>query len=111
MKALVRIIVPSESKDASVSRRDFLRAVKNTERFLCEKFGGCTLIVQGAGRWIDEDNKIVKEEVSIVEAYALELGEFDRREVTDFCCELSKKLSQDCVLFTITPVEIVRFCS
>jgi hypothetical protein len=62
------IIVPSTKKDKPISKKAYNKRIRDTRKFLAEKFGGDTSI-KAEGGYIDQKGKLIKENVTKVESF------------------------------------------
>lgn len=61
-----------------------------------EWFGGATA-VEAAGAWVDQDNQLIKEKVTIVYSFAEELKSEDLDKVAAYAKQMKEELGQSSV--------------
>jgi len=91
---LAKIYVPSKENEI----------LEDLAKRVSEWFGGCTLVPNCKGFWLNDSKELVKDEITIIEAY------FNERELTKGKAQLflvnlasfiKRRLKQTCVLYTI----------
>jgi len=96
----VAIVVPStKKKDEKISQKEMNTRVKETDKFMRDKFGGETSI-RGVGSWYDGNNKMVQENVVVVESYTTEKKwEENDMRTQKYLNDKSKEWGQDTITF------------
>lgn len=90
----VKIYVPSTYNiDQPIDNTPYVN--KSLEEF-SRMFGGATAI-DGTGSWLSDDNKLIKEKVTIVYSYAEDLDKTKINQVVDYAKSLKEELKQSSV--------------
>lgn len=113
-RSKIVIFVPSTVKDKKVSRKVFMKRIKNTQRFLNTKFGGSTKF-RAKGSFILKEGKVVEENVATVEAFIPKdkLTKKDISEVRTFLDDKRETWKQEALAFSFespkNPAEELHF--
>ncbi|WP_227551677.1 DUF3574 domain-containing protein [Metabacillus sediminilitoris] len=94
LEDIVKIYVPSTYNiDQPIDNTPYVN--KSLEEF-SRMFGGATAI-NGTGSWLSDDNKLIKEKVTIVYSYAEDLDKTKINQVVDYAKSLKEELKQSSV--------------
>lgn len=97
MTEKVMLYVPTKPEDS----KDVIRYV---EKRLSNEYGGVTT-VKGKGKWVNEDNKLISDNVKVIKS----VGEIDKEIVESLAKFVKKELNEDTVMYEINPVNDVNF--
>ena len=91
----IKIYVPST---VDVDKKiDTSKNVDETLTMLSNKFGGSTS-TKGTGTWVTNDNKLVKEDVTICESYCTGSDLANSiNDVIEYCNKLKSELNQEAI--------------
>lgn len=92
---IIKIYVPST---VNVNEKtDNSKQIEKASLFLSSLFGGCTC-VNALGNWIDSNNKLVAESVTICYAFCdRKAFRKSKKEIIKFCRGLCAEMSQECI--------------
>jgi hypothetical protein len=94
LEDIVKIYVPSTYNiDQPIDNTPYVN--RSLEEF-SRMFGGATAI-DGTGSWLSDDNKLIKEKVTIVYSYAEDLDKTKINQVVDYAKSLKEELKQSSV--------------
>lgn len=94
---VVKIYVPSTvNGDIPITEDAHEKFVDEALAQLSGWFGGATA-VEGAGAWVDDNKKLIKEKVTIVYAFAEKLDKAAINQVVDYAKKMKKELGQSTV--------------
>lgn len=89
-----KIYVPTENSEI----------IERIAEYVSKIVGGCTIIPNCCGFWINSENQLVKDKITIVEAYITENSlTKDQLEIyaINLASYVKRKLKQDCVAYCI----------
>lgn len=87
-----KIYVPTENE----------KIIRDLAKTFSKIFGGCTIIPNCKGFWINSENLLVEDKITIIEAYSNELTKTQiELYLTQIASYIKTKLKQDCVAFCI----------
>ena len=97
LEHVVKIYVPSTVKgDIPITEEAHQKFVDQTMTKLSGWFGGATAI-PGQGAWVDDNNTLIKEKVTIVYAFAEKLDKDAIHKVAAYAKQLKEDLSQSSI--------------
>jgi hypothetical protein len=94
------IVIPTESEGDIIPTDKREGALNIAQRKIAEALGGFTGY-EAQGGWLNGKGEIVKENVTVIEAYSAKDGEYIENLLHSLAAELAATLNQDCVLWTI----------
>lgn len=97
----IELIIPSTDNaiayGAPALPAKLARVKRVAKATLCRLYGGTTETT-GYGSWLNENDQLVEESVTILTCYSLETKETELSELAEY---VKTELSQDCVIYAI----------
>lgn len=93
---VVKIYIPSTNGGEPISKEEHEKWVDNAMTTFSKMFGGATA-VDGNGAWVDEDDNLIKEDITIVYSFAQKLNNSNIDDVVNYAKEIKETLHQSSV--------------
>ncbi|WP_256358463.1 DUF3574 domain-containing protein [Bacillus sp. sid0103] len=93
---VVKIYIPSTNGSEPISKDEHDKWVDNAMTTFSKMFGGATA-EDGKGAWVDEEDNLIKEDVTIVYSFAQKLNNSTIDDVVNYAKKIKETLHQSSV--------------